>query len=264
MSGEVEEGPTAKKHKAESKPESKSESESEPSKKEDAKKKEDEDQSAFVRWNLDGTLIYKSDSTVTVEYKHRSGETRTQIMKAQLLCLDPLVVTLTNFMSEEDCKEIDDLAKSADWRRSRVGRGEGRVDEVRTSSSTAPPQGIANELASRLICLCGMKRISVQCDMVSYSPGQSFQVHHDGENRRYTCVLYLTDAPPPVGENVNDYGATYFPHLKLSIKPKRGSALFFRNTLPNGDGVDQRAEHQAQPSTVLKTVLNCWIKVPDC
>ena len=54
-------------------------------------------------------------------------------------------------------------------------------------------------------------------------------------------------------------GATVFPDIGERIKPTRGSAVFWYNLLPSGDG-DMRTRHAACPVLYgSKWVANKWI-----
>lgn len=41
-------------------------------------------------------------------------------------------------------------------------------------------------------------------------------------------------------------GATVFPHLDVALRPKKGTAAFWYNLLPSGEG-DARTRHAACP-----------------
>jgi hypothetical protein len=112
--------------------------------------------------------------------------------------------------------------------------------------------------------------------VVSYSEGQHFGLHHDigtldtvtGEvqmvtpRRLATVFLYLNHLPLGIGH-------TCFPHLKnsegkqLTVNPVRGKALIFPNILPDGSA-DKRTAHFADviPFGIEKYGANLWLT--DC
>ena len=71
-------------------------------------------------------------------------------------------------------------------------------------------------------------------------------------NRIATFLIYASD--------VEQGGATVFPHLGISLWPQKGSAVFWYNLFQNGEG-DDLTEHAACPVlTGSKWVSNFWIR----
>ena len=142
---------------------------------------------------------------------------------------EPLVVILDNVLSDEECDELIRLSTDK-MQRSKIGMVR-EENEIRTSSS------MFIEEQSDLTVLRIEKRIAAVMDIpiehgerlqvLHYLPGQEYKAHHDffsatsnvANNRISTLVMYLND--------VEQGGETYFPHLKLSITPKKGMAVYF-------------------------------------
>ena len=101
--------------------------------------------------------------------------------------------------------------------------------------------------------------ISTHSDTVSKKNLQEASVSHPehhifGGRRIVTFMLYLTD--------VELGGNTIFPHIGLSIKPVRGTALFWFNI--NSKMKLQRPESNHMGCPVLrgnKWIANKWIKL---
>lgn len=111
--------------------------------------------------------------------------------------------------------------------------------------------------------------------VVRYLPGQEFQVHTDHLDsfnelerggRLATCLFYLQ--PPTRG------GATYFPEVDVEVVPRRGSALFFWNTLERPGcpeyeermflHADERVRHAGLPVMEgEKWICNRWVHPVD-
>ena len=83
------------------------------------------------------------------------------------------------------------------------------------------------------------------------SPEESRKIEVAG-NRVGTLIMYLSD--------VEQGGGTYFPQLKLSIHPKKGSAVWFGYM--GADGVlDMRSEHAGLPVTAgEKWIATKWLR----
>ncbi|KAL3821972.1 hypothetical protein ACHAXA_004460 [Cyclostephanos tholiformis] len=149
--------------------------------------------------------------------------------------------------------------------------------------------------ATRAAALCGLPPRNMEnLQVVRYEPGEEFRLHTDHLDRYAipttfndfdcggrlcTVLVYLNDSEPSTevseeadgGEMVAFTGGqTMFPEFLVAIQPKKGSALFFFNTLErpgsaNYDmdmflNVDRKLRHAGAP--VLsgnKWVANRWI-----
>jgi prolyl 4-hydroxylase len=75
----------------------------------------------------------------------------------------------------------------------------------------------------------------------------------DSARRQGTLIVYLTD------EKDGEGGATYFPKLDVRVMPKRGRAIFFRPTRPDGSN-DPWMLHSAETmQSGEKYLLQQWI-----
>jgi hypothetical protein len=176
----------------------------------------------------------------------------------KVLSTDPLIIMVSNFLSPAELLEWSKKAESSLWVQSAVQAdkmgGDPHSDaSVRSSTSASVYQDWLTVFHERISKMCGFSDFQIEASLVSYQPGQFFKLHYDGWWRRYTFVVYLTDGDKSTG------GETEFPHLKLSVVPQKGAALFFRNTLPGTNDGDIRTQHQANTSTVPKRVLNLWV-----
>lgn len=95
--------------------------------------------------------------------------------------------------------------------------------------------------------------------IANYGIGGQYDPHYDfgksedmsNGNRIATWLYYL--------EVAEQGGATVFTKLKTKVQPRRGSAVFWLNLLPSGDG-DYRTRHAACPVLLgTKWVSNKWL-----
>lgn len=104
-----------------------------------------------------------------------------------------------------------------------------------------------------------------ELQVVNYGIGGHYEPHFDFArkeernafkslgtgNRIATVLFYMSDVPQG--------GATVFPTLKVTLWPRKGSAAFWHNLYPNGEG-DFLTRHAACPVlTGSKWVSNKWI-----
>ncbi len=93
--------------------------------------------------------------------------------------------------------------------------------------------------------------------VLRYQAGQQYRPHLDAiaktrNERIKTVIVYLNEGF--VG------GETVFPAYGLEIKPKRGDAIVFLNTLASG-AIDQRSRHSGEPVTAgAKWIATRWIR----
>mmetsp|Transcript_21156 Transcript_21156/g.29634 ORF Transcript_21156/g.29634 Transcript_21156/m.29634 type:complete len:373 (+) Transcript_21156:56-1174(+) len=107
--------------------------------------------------------------------------------------------------------------------------------------------------------------------LIKYQPGQYYRKHHDhgtyygstSEQRPITFLLFLTDVPASDGG-----GHTKFDELGISVLPRAGDGIVWRNTRQNTKGERMEdlfleALHQAVPpkhdGQVVKYAMNVWI-----
>jgi prolyl 4-hydroxylase len=196
--------------------------------------------------------------------------------------------------------------------RSTMGASQTKSDERTSSTAWLREENCPLPLrtfASRTSALSGLPCMNMEnCQVVRYQPGEEFKMHTDHLDsfnefdvggRLATCLVYLNDAEVSLEESGDSMGATmnqeyndsnnnndgreeeaftggetFFHEFDVAIPPKKGSALFFWNTLerPGSRGytssmflnVDTKLRHAGRP--VLsgeKWVANRWIHPRD-
>ncbi|TDZ24397.1 Prolyl 4-hydroxylase 1 [Colletotrichum orbiculare MAFF 240422] len=212
----------------------------------------------------------------------------------QIVSLDPLVIYIHSFLSEADISALLD-AGEASFRPSYVvknGRTQGTPD--RTSSSAGLPaadpavQCVLARAETFMGTLLAPGRDEIgPPQLVRYSAGQRFNVHHDWydafqpdtklrRNRRWNRIASFF----AILEDECTAGETWFPQVEaitpqrgadrdgavwerheeggLKFRPVRGNAVFWVNLHANGTG-DGRVVHAGLPlGSGRKTAMNIW------
>ncbi|PID01072.1 2OG-Fe(II) oxygenase [Sporosarcina sp. P2] len=142
---------------------------------------------------------------------------------------EPLVVVLGNMLSDEECDELIRLSTDK-MKRSKIGTAHAE-SEIRTSSSMFLEERdnpIVMKIEKRIEAVMNIPiEHGERLQILHYLPGQQYKAHHDffsaasnvTNNRISTLVMYLND--------VEQGGETFFPHLKLSVTPQKGMAVYF-------------------------------------
>ena len=175
------------------------------------------------------------------------------------MSLNSLRATLyDNFLSDEECEHIKAASNSRMRRSAVVGKNFSNVEtRIRSSSGTFFDRGedeVIRRIEDRVARLTNIPvNRGEGIQILHYAYAQEYQPHFDffepqteeearllegPGNRIETLIFYLND--PEEG------GATYFPQMKLSIHPKKGSMIRF--AYRGEDGVmDRRSEHAGLP-----------------
>lgn len=179
-------------------------------------------------------------------------------LKAYKVRTDPEMLIVPHFLSDAD---MDHMIAEADklWEPSFVQVGENKKPQVsrdRTSYSCTFEPALTSKIRDIEARLAGLAGLPLECleqlALVRYQPGQHFGQHHDGENRPKTVFVYLNDLPDDAG------GETIFPELGLQVRPRRGCAVVWSNTLENGQK-DMRLVHAGlPPKNGIKYGVNCF------
>jgi prolyl 4-hydroxylase len=189
---------------------------------------------------------------------------------AQRLCEDPLIVTIDDVLTRDECEHIIDLARPR-LRRSQVsGVTGGNVSQGRTNALTWVRHDVDTTVQAVAERVAGCVGIPLQhaesLQVVHYEQGQEYRPHFDAydlsteKGRRYcerggqrlvTVLAYLSD--------VKDGGATGFPQLGLDIRPRLGRLLIWHNCHRGTTTRDPRSYHQGKPPLRGdKWAFNLW------
>lgn len=187
-------------------------------------------------------------------------------------------VIFDHVLTDEECEYIKTQSASKMQRSAVVGKNFSNVEtRIRSSSGTFFNRGADDVIARierRVATLTGTKVENGEgLQILHYAYAQEYQPHFDffepqteteyqmiagTGNRMGTMIFYLNE--PEEG------GSTYFPQMKLSVHPNKGSALWF--TYLGADQVpDRRSEHAGLPVIKgEKWIATKWIRertIPD-
>eukprot|EP00978_Attheya_sp_CCMP212_P001221 scaffold2550_cov48-Attheya_sp.AAC.4 len=210
----------------------------------------------------------------------------------QTLSLQPLILSVKGFLSEEECDHVQEKAEPH-VRYSGVSHMDKDVgkpaSEWRTSQSTflrASEDEMMIDLERRTASLTRISRTHQEdLQVLRYEPGQKYSAHTDyfdarnyqkdpytlsliengRRNRLATVFWYLSD--------VDQGGETEFPRANgapqpwdldtcgdgLKVKPERGKVIIFYSLHPDGEG-DPLSLHAACPvEKGIKWAANKWV-----
>jgi prolyl 4-hydroxylase len=198
--------------------------------------------------------------------------------------IGPWVMTLDNFLSEEEAERLIALGGAIGYERSTDvgeieddGSFERVVSQGRTSTNAwcntdeCNDDPVVNAVYERMSNLTQIPIVNSEpLQLLRYTPGQFYQSHHDYIEyeikrkqgvRILTIFLYLND--------VEAGGETDFPHLGLTVEPKLGRALIWPSVLNDDpNAADPRTQHQALAvKEGIKYGANAWLHqrgLDDC
>eukprot|EP00560_Eucampia_antarctica_P006604 CAMPEP_0197829894 /NCGR_PEP_ID=MMETSP1437-20131217/6450_1 /TAXON_ID=49252 ORGANISM="Eucampia antarctica, Strain CCMP1452" /NCGR_SAMPLE_ID=MMETSP1437 /ASSEMBLY_ACC=CAM_ASM_001096 /LENGTH=503 /DNA_ID=CAMNT_0043431907 /DNA_START=64 /DNA_END=1575 /DNA_ORIENTATION=+ len=191
---------------------------------------------------------------------------------------DPWIITLDNFLTDEECDRIIEMGHKVGYKRSKDvsykqrddGTFEGLENAGRTSTNAWCSEN--NKCRQDLFISSIHDRIQQITDIpvlnsedfqiLKYEEGEFYRTHHDFIDhqvdracgpRILTVFLYLSE--------VEEGGGTRFPLLNHTVEPRKGRALLWpsvMNSDPNQS--DQRMKHEAlKVIKGTKFAANAWI-----
>ncbi|XP_037610477.1 prolyl 4-hydroxylase subunit alpha-1a [Sebastes umbrosus] len=183
----------------------------------------------------------------------------------------PRIVRYHNIVSDAEMEKVKELAKPR-LRRATISNPVTGVLETahyRISKSAwlaAFEHPVVDRINQRIEDITGLDVTTAEeLQVANYGVGGQYEPHFDfgrkdepdafeelgTGNRIATWLLYMSDVPAG--------GATVFTDVGAAIWPKKGTAVFWYNLYPSGEG-DYRTRHAACPVLVgNKWVSNKWI-----
>jgi prolyl 4-hydroxylase len=216
-------------------------------------------------------------------------------MEVKVMSVTPRVMTISNFLSADECDYLIHQAQEQGLEASTVASGgvsSLRHAMTRSSFNAWIPREQSNTtdaIYRRAAFLLGMDEslfrhrshehleiashnsLSESLQVVRYQQDQEYTAHHDFvhpylHNRhqptRFATLLLYLNTPNKGGETVFPRASNPTSHDGLSIRPKKGTAVLFYNLLPDGN-MDDLSQHASKP--VLegeKWLANLWVWDP--
>ncbi|XP_055381413.1 prolyl 4-hydroxylase subunit alpha-1-like [Condylostylus longicornis] len=198
-------------------------------------------------------------------------------LKVEIVNVDPYVLIFHDIIYENEIEIIksmskDSLSRANVWD---ARAGKAIISHIRTGKYSwlaKHMHPVLNVLNQRIEDMTDMSmETSETLQVMNYGIGGHYDVHpdyldepkgnvikmtgyvnHFWGNRIATILFYLSE--------VEHGGATVFPHINISLQPKKGAAAFWFNMLPSGLP-DYKVRHAACPVIFgSKWVANKWIR----
>lgn len=182
----------------------------------------------------------------------------------------PPVLSIDNFLSENECQELLDLQDSDSPTQVDSATFTNSISR-RTSTSWFCYYATVPTFLAKAVHQLGLTLEHMEePQLVRYAPGQEFSWHYDevpppqlenGGQRLLTLLVYLN--------TVDSGGSTIFRDLSdgsgntLQVAPQRGRALLFFPSFRNGVP-DDRTLHRGEPTTSgEKRIVQMWVHERD-
>ncbi|XP_037271789.2 prolyl 4-hydroxylase subunit alpha-1 isoform X1 [Rhipicephalus microplus] len=212
-------------------------------------------------------------------YYGRHGSLRLQPAKIEEANLKPYIITFHDIIGDRDINDLLAYAKPRLFRSTHYGEHGMETSLIRTSSTAwlgdqdAPVATRLNRFIESLLGL-GTQYLKGEAEfyqLANYGVGGQYIAHHDfladiyadptrklddfersAGDRIATLMFYLSD--------VEEGGATVFPHLGVRLTPKKGNAAFWWNLNSDGEG-EQLTKHGGCPVLYgSKWIANKWFR----
>jgi prolyl 4-hydroxylase len=184
----------------------------------------------------------------------------------EVLSWSPRVFLYKKFLSFEECDKLIEIG-SKNLERSEVMDSNKPVSKDRTSYGAWISRKDSEYIDKRIAAVTHYPvDHGEDLYLLNYKKTQQYKPHYDWfgdeveegrEVRKHgervaTMIIYLSQ--------VEEGGETWFPKIKLKVKPSKGDALLFYDVLPD-NSVDYMSEHAGRPViTGEKWIVTRWIR----
>jgi len=175
------------------------------------------------------------------------------------------IIIIDNFLTSEECDNLIKYSKTQQLITSETLGEFGNVTNDYRKSEQIWITDNQHKIAKKISDFCEIildlpKKNMEDLQLVKYDVSGYFKEHYDAEqdnkknnnikDRARTFIVYLND--------VEKGGETRFPNLDITIKPKKGTAIYFKTLLSN-NVLLKKSLHQGMPIIQSeKYIVNKW------
>ena len=216
------------------------------------------------------TELAKSDRFAAVQEQflgHVTCESKLAEVAPEVISADPYIAIYRGLFSAAECRYLMILGRPWLETASILGDdGQEHIDTVRDAQACSIgslTEDLVVQAVNRTIAAATRTTVGwgEPLNIISYSPGQQYRMHHDGTGsdrvsvRNQTALIWLNDGYTG--------GETDFPRIKVRFRGAIGDMLVFHNVRANGT-LDERMIHAGLPVTSgIKWLASRWIRGED-
>jgi prolyl 4-hydroxylase len=202
-----------------------------------------------------------------------SSNSKVVEMKEEILCDNPKVYTITNFISDEECEHMKKIAIPTLENSVVSDNKGGYVSQGRTSKTSWIKHDhdcITDIISQRISKQVQIPIINAErFQVVQYGINGEYRQHydawdHDGSEKAFRCIKYGGQRMVTALVYLNDVeegGGTGFPRLKKEVKAEKGKLLVFQNVLNGTHNKHPLSEHAGLPVIKgEKYIFNLWFR----
>lgn len=157
-----------------------------------------------------------------------------------------------NFLTEDECSLLIGLGESGD-----LNFGTVQNNKLGYRKAKVTWFDLKNEFTNKIrIKVSELSGIPLENQekfhFVKYNVSGEYKVHHDGNNRIKTALIYLNDG--------YDGGETYFPRVDRTIKPETGKLIIWNNYNEDGTKILESDKHGLPIQFGTKYIAVIWIR----
>lgn len=198
-----------------------------------------------------------------------------KIAEGKIYCQEPFIIVFENAVPGHICDEI--IAKHINDGMNPDSGYQSRQESYAQVTEEVENRGISlgmdpyhyHIIASTIVNNVGIPYSFIEAiDIYNYEEGQFLDLHHDypydprqinyyshGGDRVGTGILYLNDDI--------EGGETHFPKLGVTIKPKKGSLLYFKQSY-NDESINWSTIHESTKITKgTKWIASCFFSAGE-